>query len=336
MLATGRAALARLVAVGAFSELRPAAFYLLQLRHEGRTQDAIVGGVQVADIAAGKVKLHERVRAERANHLAGHFAIVGVQSSPLALAHHPNPAVTAVKRAVSNGQPLVEVMADDGLEQRVWAVPEGEATITLIEAFLPVDLYLIDGHHRTAAALAHREAAGPGRADRVLSAVFDADELHNMAHHRMLHLGRRSEQFLADLARLLPVRLTADPADVEARADDELALYHHGQWQLVTVPAQERLADLDPVRLQTSVLGPLLGIDATRYTEALTYRPGTETLADLVTEADHHGAILALMRPVPVGDLLTASDNGVTMPPKSTYFVPKARSGVFVRPVIDD
>lgn len=342
LLAEGRQELDRLLETGAFSELRPPGFYLYQLENDRTVQTAVVCGVDIGNFVDGQVKLHERVKAERASHLGRHFEIVGVQSSPIALAHRPLPAMDQLRTAVTESDaPIIDFRADDGLVQRVWAVDEPEIGQSIIDHIASVDLYLIDGHHRTAAALAHRDAVGPGRPDRVLSAIFSSDELHNTAHHRMLATNTATGRFLDGVQASRPVRVVTDRAMVDDRAIDELALYHDGQWFLVTVPfigspdrIDDRLANLDPVRLQRGIVGPLLGIDGTGYNDILDYRPGSRSVASLCEEADEKSTVFAMMRPVPIDDLLAASDAGLIMPPKSTYFEPKARSGVFVRPVV--
>ncbi len=344
LLRAGRISLDRLLETGAFSPLRPASFYIYQLEKDGRIQNAIVGGIATDDYASGGVKLHENVRPERAGHLGRHFGIVGVQSSPIAVAHRPIPAIgEIIRHAIESQDPLLDFVTTDDLHQRVWAVTDPEADVRIMDELAQVDLYLIDGHHRTAAALAHREAFGPGRADRVLSAIFSSDELTNQAHHRMLNLGDATNDFLEALVAERPTRVADSIVEVQRRAENEIAIRGRGRWYIVSVPfigspdvVADRLENLDPVRLKRGILEPLLEIDRTSYhDEMLSYRPGTRSVADLAAEADANGLVFALMRPVEVSELLAAADAGLIMPAKSTYFDPKARSGVFLRPTTD-
>ncbi len=343
LLAQGRASLERLLDTGAFTPLLPANFYVYELKTSDHSQIGVVGGVATSDYSDGSVKLHENVQPERADHLGRHFSIVGVQSSPIALAHRPMPAMADLLHSVrDHAEPDLDFESIDGLQQRIWAVTDAETSQRIIDLLAQTDLYLIDGHHRTAAALAHREMTGPGRADRVLSAIFSSDELRNRAHHRLIHLGEQTGEFLRELQEQLDVRTTSDPDVVAAREPEELALNAGGTWYLVRVPfvgqsdvIGDRLENLDPVRLKRGVLEPLIGIDSMSYDSALSYRPGTVTSDELAAEAASDGLIFAMMRPIDIDDLLAASDAGLIMPAKSTYFEPKARSGVFVRPTTD-
>lgn len=343
LLAEGRASLERLLETGAFSPLRPASFYLYRQRSNDHEQTAIVGGVATSDFLDGQVKLHENVRPERASHLGRHFDVVGVQSSPIALAHRPLPNISAITQNItSSEEPLLSFSSDDGLHQDVWAVSDPRDSQTIMDTLATHDLYVIDGHHRTAAAIAHRDFAGPGRADRVLSAIFSSDELSNVAHHRVLALGQETGEFLKRLTAELPVRIVTSIHEVRTREADEIAIRAHGYWHLVRVPfigshssIADRLDNLDPVRLQRGILGPLLGIDGKVYDDVLSYRPGIVSGEVLASEADERQLVFAMMRAVDVDDLLAASDAGLIMPPKSTYFHPKARSGLFVRPTTD-
>ena len=170
----------------------------------------------------------------------------------------------------------------------------------------------------------------------------------------MLSLGERTEEFLHQLQEQLPVRTVTSQTESEARNPDEIALWAGDQCFLVTVPftftpadttksnsagevdyasisPAKRLDNLDPVRLQRGIIGPLLGVDGSWSGEQLTYRPGVKPVEGLRADARDKNEILCVMRPVLIQDLLDASDEGLVMPPKSTYFEPKARSGIFVR-----
>ena len=340
-LAAGRASLERLLRAGAFSPLHRPRLHLYRLAVGGRRQTGIVAGVPVDAYDDGTIRIHEQIQTVRAEHLARHLEVVRAQSSPIALAHRPHPRVTeAVAHLTSSTEPTVDFVTDDGLAQQVWPVTEPEHERLLVEALADKTLYLIDGHHRVAAASMLRAGAGTVRAASMLCAVFPTDELHLDAFHRLLP-GIDEAGLLHRLAAAsLTVRAVPTPAALAARGPAELALIVGGALYAVgvpidaTVPADD-IVNLDPVRLQQLILGPVLGIDDGQDGGRLRYRPGAGDADDLAALAAE-GVTAFAMRPVSMAALTAASDAGRTMPSKSTNFQPKVRSGIFLRPLDAD
>lgn len=345
LLQEGRKALDSLLDLGAFGAIHDKQFYLYQLETTDHVQTAIVGNVATQNFADGNVRLHELVQLDRATHLSRHLSVVAAQSSPIALAYRESEELDMLIGSVlESASPALVFSQGDGLTQRVWPVTDQETVAQLTSCLKAVTLYLIDGHHRAAAARAHQQAVGDEPSDTILSAIFGASQLRNRAHHRVLALGDQTQSFLERLQELLEVRVVDTQADSEARNVDEIALWHADRCYLVTVPfaspqvsesvsasVSARLDDLDPVRLQRGIIGPLLGVDGSWSGDQLTYRPGVHPVEELRRNSSDAEEVLCVMRPVEIQDLLDASDEGLVMPPKSTYFEPKARSGVFVR-----
>ncbi|MGI9614183.1 MAG: DUF1015 family protein [Acidimicrobiales bacterium] len=339
-LEASRTALDRLLAAGAFTSPETPALYLYRLTADGHCQVGFVGGVSVDDYDRGTVRIHEQIKAVRASHLATQLDELGVQSSPITLAHKPNESIAETAAAiVATDQPVIAVTSADGLRQEVWEVTDSSTIATVTDALADEFLYLIDGHHRAAAASAHRARVEPGTgeggADLMLCAVFPSTQLKNEAFHRCVN-GVDPTELIATLEAATTVRSVDTIDEVLDRRSDELALWTGDRWQLVTPPSAREsspLEALDPVRLERHVLWPLLGIDESNPSGQLSYRHGMADRADLEQlQTLSSGAVWA-MRPVPMETLMAVSDEGLTMPPKSTYFVPKVRSGVFLRSV---
>ena len=126
------------------------------------------------------------------------------------------------------------------------------------------------------------------------------------------------------------------PNELDQRADDELAIYHDGRWVAVRLPSPhdgDALSRLDTVRLQRQLLGPLVGIDDSAPRSRLDYLSGVGSIEELTSVVDRSGGALVLVRPVTMEELFAVADAGQIMPPKSTFFTPKARSGVVLRPM---
>ena len=338
LLQIGRSALESLLANGVFSPPCPSRYLVYRLTTDFHTQTGIVGGVATDDFESGVVKVHEQIHPERAVHLARHFEIVGAQSSPIAVAHKPNEAISDIIELVTTSAlPAVTVNGDDGLVQQVWPIGDASLTTRITEAFERQSLYLIDGHHRASAASQFRKSTGDPAADWTLCALFSTEELANFPHHRTLPATIADESFVQRLAGVTPLRELDSGHPLDSAEPDELMLYQNGIWYGLYVGSDEgaaaSLAWLDQQRLER--IFDELGMPEDNPTRAaIRYRPGILPPAALAAEIDMLGGCLFLMRPVSMDQLLAVADAGLTMPPKSTYFEPKVRSGVFLRPCI--
>ena len=343
VLEAGKQFLDMLLADGVFNPDTGPGYFVYRLEVGDHRQTGLVCGVATADYDSGTVRIHERVRQERAGHLARHLRVVGAQSSPIALAFDARPQVTEILARVADETPTILDFVDEGLRQQVWAVSDPADTAVIDGAFEDQPLYLIDGHHRAAAASA--DCAEHGHQDStehlMLATVFPHEELRSQAFHRVL-TDIDPAAIERDITEQLPTRTTTDPAVVVARAETELALALPGptaedppRWLLLDVPMNSDdtigLSNIDPVRLSNHVLRPLLGIDESGSDKRLSYRPGTAEHNEIAAIRPRQGEALFLMRAISTATLLAVSDAGLVMPPKSTYFQPKVRSGLFVR-----
>ena len=332
-----RASLEGLLAEGAFEPEAPPGFYLYRLVDPGHQQTGLVCGVAAADYEAGHVRIHEQIKQVRADILARHLSAVGAQSSPIAMAYRSAPALRAMMdRITATTEPFLDIV-DGDLRQTLWSVPDPADAELARTALASEDLYLIDGHHRAAAAATHRRlTADDGHL--MLSVIFPFDQLRSQTFHRVLR-PIDTDELLADLSERFPVRPAPSVDAVVERGDDWIALAIGGtetSWYLIELPPPlaeiggGRL-DIDPVRLRQHVLQPLFGIDESGADPRLLHRPGPDDGEAVALLRLGPGQAAFWMRPVPAEVLLEVADRGGTMPPKSTYFVPKVRSGLFVR-----
>jgi uncharacterized protein (DUF1015 family) len=238
-------------------------------------------------------------------------------------------------RTMASSTPILDLASTDGLRQQLWAIGDRRDAHQAQSTLSHAPLYLIDGHHRAAAASHHRHSSsGSAAAEWMLGVVFPIDQLQNWAFHRISH-GVDADRLLSELHRRYMVRVGASSREVAERHPDELALLVGSRWYLVRLPmpgGRDPVTDLvDPGRLQHHVLGPLLDVDPADPGDRLDYVAGRGDLADLERLASAPPGITWVMRPVPMRTLMAVADAGRVLPPKSTYFVPKVRAGVFVR-----
>lgn len=317
-----------------FSDVHPAAMFVYRLRTADHEQTGIVADVHLSGLEDGRIGPHERIQPQRAGHLADHLTRVGVHSSPVAFGYEGDPRVDEIVADVTASPPDLVIERGDGLHQTIWVVPEPH--LAALEAALSAHrLYIIDGHHRVAAAVESWRRTGrdePG--GWVLGAVFPNDQLKVCAFHRRvtdLHGLSSAELVSAIAAQDFEVRPLDDDEDPEPPTPGRFSMYVDGRWYEIK-PFRVHPAEFDVTILQDRILGPVLGIDEASKGGRLEYLPGAAGLEHLVAVTDRQGGAAFALHPVLLSQLTAVVDKGMTLPPKSTYFEPKVRSGVFLAP----
>ena len=332
----GGIALQRILDAEAFVELDHEAFFLYKLKRGEHTQIGIVGLIETHDYVSGHVKRHEQVSRDRAIHLSNHFEQLGVQSSPIAVGYRADPVVRGrLDDILSRTEPALSFTSGDGLEQAVWVVDGDEDCAALSDAFGPHDFYIMDGHHRAAAAEALAERVGNPRGEHMLIVAFADDRVNIDPFHRRVRMSPTSDA--GDVHERLDKLLQLEPAPQMATdLPDELGqvgVYLGGKWWLGTLPEARTTSPvdaIDPVRLQDQVIGPVLGIDPEGSGGQIDYFLDDKDRVALTERLDDD-EILFVLGAVTPAEVFAVADAGLDMPPKSTYVTPKPRSGVFLR-----
>jgi uncharacterized protein (DUF1015 family) len=340
LFAANRATLERLLAEGRFTTLPDPCLVALTLTAGDETITYVVGTVEVGAYADGRILPHERVRADRVAQLTRYLEVVEAVSSPVCVAHRPAPEVAAALAPVLTADPDVAFVDADGIRVALRVIADERRIDTLTRVIDAAGtLYLVDGHHRAAAMAAFAEQRGFGADDpaaQVLTAVVATDELTVLPFHRRLATDGRggTPQVDVEVVRWLAARdLHVVPLDRPTVPDrpGTFTVVQHGRWWLVD--ARDRRAagpveGLDARLVEREVIAPLLGTGDPSHdprVEAIAHPFGLDAL-------DQPGTIGIALHPPGTEALIAVADAGAAMPPKTTYVLPKLRSGLLVVP----
>ena len=339
--AQGRAALDAFLADGTLVRDGEPALYLYRLVMDGRQQVGIVGCVHVDDYEHDLIRKHEKTRKDKEDDRTRHVLTLNAHAEPVFLAYRPVANVDALVAAATSAAPLYDFTAPDGVRHSLWKVAPADA---LVRAFAAVPLsYVADGHHRSASAWRagkERRAANPQHTgdeeyNWFLAVLFPSDQLHILPYNRLVKdlNGLTPEQFRAKLGGLGRVERTTDPVPPVAGS---FCVYLPGGWWRVTIDpatidARDPIGSLDVSLLQERVLTPLLGVGDPRTDKRIDFVGGIRGTGELERRVDSgEMAVGFSMHPTTMDQLLAVSDAGAIMPPKSTWFEPKLRSGLLV------
>ena len=322
-------------------ELQPQeALYIYRLHTGDHFQTAVIAEVPVTEYQQGRIHKHEHTRSEHENRLTQYLQHVGVSSSPICLAYQDDARIDKTVEIITQDKPLLDFFMEDGVRQTIWKVVETEQIDFLRTQFLSVEVaYLTDGHHRMAASVRHaanRSSSGPW--DYFLAAVFPATQLRILSFNRCVRdlNGLSVEQLIDGLALNFTVdRISDDRKTMLPSKPGEFTLLVENQlFRLQVRPARvpnDSVGSLDVSLLQNLFLEPVLGIEDDRSDPRLDFVTGDRGLNGLRQRAEEGWQAGIACYPTSMTDLMSIADQGLVMPPKSTCFDPKARSGIFLR-----
>ncbi len=335
LLAKGAETLTRILDAGAFEPTGRPAFYVYRLTYGQHSQTGLVGALDVDGLFDGRVLTHENVRPKRARLLGRHLEVVGATSSPIALTHRVNHELQALLAEVACGEPDVDHLIE-GVRHQIWTMDDA-ATERAAAMLSDETVYVTDGHHRSAAAVAGRDAHPDDPAfARTLAVLFPDEELRVEAFHRRAPRNAASgiDDLVAALSTVGTVEPVADAAAADPSERGQIGVYSDGNWWKLTLHDADHptaLDSLDVERLRRRVIGEVMGVDELGAKSGVDYVPAPTGVDELVSMCDADGAVGFLVYPTDIADLMAVAEAGDLMPPKSSYFAPKPRSGIFLR-----
>ncbi|MGO9064040.1 MAG: DUF1015 domain-containing protein [Myxococcaceae bacterium] len=316
-------------------------FRLYRQKMGEHVQTGVVACASLDGYRDGRIKRHELTRADKEDDRTRHIDALGANDEPVFLTYRAQPTIDTLVDALTAAAPEVDFASEDGVRHTVWQVVGEEAARLSSALALVPTLYIADGHHRSAAAarvqqLRPSRGAEAGERDRFLAVVFPHDQMQILPYHRVVRDlgGLDAETFLASVRERFDVTL-ADRAEPEGR--HAFGMYFDGRWWRLRARAgswkQTPTASLDVAILQENLLRPALGIEDPRRDGRIDFVGGIRGTRELSARVDGGlDKVAFALWPTSLDELMAISDAGETMPPKSTWFEPKLRSGLFLHP----
>ena len=319
-------------------------YYIYELTMDGRSQTGLVACSAIDDYINGVIKKHENTREDKELDRIRHVDTTNAHTGPIFLAYRQNEALKSLVAQVKTGAPLNDFVSEDGIGHRVWRIDDGAMVKAVEEAFLTIPAtYIADGHHRAASAVKvglKRRAENPAYTGEepfnyFLSVLFPDEELMILPYNRVVKdlNGLTKTAFLEAVKESFEVHeLGAEAYGPEEKAG--FGMFLEGVWY--SLKAKPALLSTDPVKgldvsiLQEQLLGPVLGIGDPRTDKRIDFIGGIRGLKELERRVAEDMTVAFSMYPTSIEELLNVADAGLLMPPKSTWFEPKLRSGLFI------
>ena len=324
-------------------------YYIYELTMDGRVQTGIVACASIDDYANQVIKKHENTRADKEADRIHHVDSCNAQTGPIFLAYRANAVIREIVAKTKQTAAVYDFTSEDGIRHRVWVINAKDDIQAIREAFDSIgEIYIADGHHRAASAVKvgfkrraeHPDFDGSEEFNYFLSVLFPDEELMIMDYNRVVKdlNGLSCDAFLSKVQELFDVEQVAKEDRKPAKKGD-FSMYLDGNWYLCTIREADRSTDpvkgLDVSLLQELLLAPVLGIGDPKTDKRIDFVGGIRGLDELERRcgADGDSVCAFAMYPTDIQELFAVADAGLLMPPKSTWFEPKLRSGLFIHEI---
>lgn len=332
-----------MVEKGDFIQEEKKCYYIYELTMEGRVQTGIVACASIDDYADGIIKKHENTRAEKEADRIRHVDACNAQTGPIFLAYRANAVIREVVRTAKEQQALYDFVSDDGIRHRVFRIDNESEIAKIQDSFAKIgEIYIADGHHRAASAVKvgfmrreqNPDYTGEEEFNYFLSVLFPDEELMIMDYNRVVKdLGNdTAESFLEKVGQIFELNELSEA--MQPKEKGKISMYLSGKWYALSIRESDKSDDpvdgLDVSLLQKLLLEPVLGILDPKTDERIDFVGGIRGLKELERRVNEDCAVAFAMYPTSIGELFAVADAGRLMPPKSTWFEPKLRSGLFI------
>lgn len=332
------------IGAGRFVQDQKPCYYLYEQTMNGRSQTGIVACASIDDYLNNVIKRHENTREDKERDRIRHVDACSMQTGPIFLAYRASGTLKELTARAKGEDPVCSFVSEDGIRHRVWVVDDDERIARICRAFEQIPaIYIADGHHRCASAVKvglkrrqeHPDYTGEEAFHYFLAVLFPDDELRILDYNRVVRdlNGYTAEEFLERAAE----HFSVERALVRPFAPDQKGVFGMclgGVWYRLAareeIRSQDEVKGLDVSLLQDYLLGPVLGIRDPRTDGRIDFVGGIRGLEELERRALTDGRVAFALYPTSMEELERVADAGKLMPPKSTWFEPKLRSGLFL------
>ena len=335
------------IADGIYTRDEDLAYYVYELTMDGRTQTGLVACAAVDDYVNNVIKKHENTREDKEQDRITHVDTCNAQTGPIFLAYRSSEVINKVVEQVKEGKPLYDFTAADGIGHRAWKISSSEEVEKIQQAFDHIDqIYIADGHHRAASAVKvglkrrdeHNGYDGTEEFNYFLSVLFPHDQLMIMDYNRTVKdlNGLTKEEFFQKVSEHFQIEERREPVRPEKKGT--FGMYLEGQWYCLTAQdslfrGKDAVGSLDVSVLQEYLLAPVLGIGDPRTDARIDFVGGIRGLEELERRAETDMKVSFSLYPTSITELFAVAAQSLLMPPKSTWFEPKLRSGLFIHEI---
>lgn len=332
------------IAKGDFVKEQTPCFYLYEQTFAGRSQTGIVACASIDDYCGNVIKRHENTRADKEEDRIRHVDACNMQTGPIFLAYRADDELRRITGMEKSKTPVCDFISEDGVRHRVWVIDGQEDIGRISECFGQItDIYIADGHHRCASAVkvglkrreSHPDYTGQEEFNFFLSVLFPDEELFIMDYNRVVKdlNGHTAEEFLDKISESFLIEKKGETAFRPDRKGT-FGMYLEGQWYQLTargeILSDDAVEGLDVSLLQRYLLEPVLGIKDPKTDRRIDFVGGIRGVEELERRAGTDMKVAFAMYPTSISELFEVADAGRLMPPKSTWFEPKLRSGLFL------
>lgn len=342
--AKARQMLAEQIDEGRFVKDEKPCYYLYEQIMDNRGQTGIVACASIDDYLDNKIKKHENTRADKEQDRINHVDICNTQTGPIFLAYRENDVLKAITEKTQGTAPVYDFVSEDGIGHKVWVISDPEDIKAVQAAFEEIPaIYIADGHHRCASAVKvglkrraeHPDYTGDEEFNYFLSVLFPDEQLHILDYNRVV-------KDLNGLDCRTFIEKISEKFDVEKQGTDPYApkekgtfgMFLEDEWYSLKahedILSDDAVDGLDVSILQQYLLGPVLGIGDPKTDKRIDFVGGIRGLRELERRVHSDMKVAFSMYPTSISELFAVADAGRLMPPKSTWFEPKLRSGLFL------